>query len=365
MRILIDTNVLYDYYGRQKLFGKDNKSINNLKLIRVLNASKNEVSLSSVSIVEVLVMLSEETELLQDVLKFILEKKIHIINNGIYTFTLDELRLLASCEQYVLKLKCKELVKLKIYSEGHIGVVLLSLLLQVFLLFYFEREEQRNPLFAKLDDIAKSRVKGFIHDVVLNKNFEGKYKQKSKTIRKGLAKAYALGGKGGSPLKASRILYNNFITVHLAAVSAYADNLIRNYFDQNIELDSEKALNESKDAEVIFNNLENAYKATLKLEKRYRKTFSRNFIEDNINEITKMWKQSNWLNDYQIDYALRLITTWFNQGVKAEKNDILDFLIIGCLSDQYLLTFDKDIVDYLESINHKSVDLIRNMMLQK
>lgn len=364
MNVLIDTNIFYEYYGRKKLFGHNNKSINDARLYTLLNCSNTYVSLSSVSVVELIVRLKDEPKKLKDVMKFIIDKDIYIKNHAIYNFDFDDVFKMSIEQESMIKFHVKPILKAKSKSESSVGIALASLLLETYFDFYFEREELRNSKFRNLKTEDKEKLKLYIHDRVLGSRIDYIFGEELDVIHRAICSGYYSKKKDASALKNSKEALNFFIGKHIITITAFADNMIKNYINESYHETLSLALEHNKDVSKFIKDVGNINRTISSIIKKTRQDFNLDFFrqynESYIERVSKLEK----LNKYQIEYSGELITSWMNKGVKAEKNDVLDFLILGGLEDEIFLTLDKAVVNYLNSISHKSIEYIDRLRIK-
>jgi len=362
MRVIIDTNIFYEYYGREKLIGNTSANINLSRLNRILDAPMNKVVLSSVSVVEIIVRFRKDPEKLQNLIQYILDKKIDIDSHAIYKFNLDDLNSIATCNNELLKFKIKPILKEKIFAESYNAIMLLSLLLEIYLVFYFDERESIGDEFENMNVVEKSRLKSCIFNIVLDDPKMDFYSSNVRKIRKLLKKAYASDDNSMSPSNVSKEAYNDFILFNLNKIMWCTDIIIEHYTKKNQEVDFFENFYLSLENKMLDSSINNVNKIIAKQLKRYRKQFNNDYVKEKFDDFAYMWKKNGVLSEIQAKYGLNLISNWIQTGVKAEKNDVLDFLILDCLdSSDLFLTLDNDLVRFLSELNHDSMEYINRI----
>lgn len=361
MNFYIDTNIFYEYFGREYISDKINMKVNHNRLYRILHSSNNNVSISSASVTEIITKFMDNPLLLKKMLKFLIDEDIEIKNHAITSYEFKDIFNMAISEQ-MDSFMLKKILELKLEAESSIGIVLCSLLLMVFLDFYLSREENRNEKYANLPDVEKQRLNAFIQNSLLNDRVEMIFNADTKKVKKKIGRGYRINSSNCSPLKASKVAYNQFIAQNLITITVFAENMIKNYLGEPYSTEIEDAILSNYDANKMLNNSSHVVKSVSNIIMKYRKEFSIDFVKDNKDKYLAEWNLKPIQNKYQLEYAFELITKWLQKGVKAEKNDVIDFLVIGGLDDEIFLTLDNELIGYLKTKNHKSIEYINRII---
>ena len=361
MNFYIDTNIFYEYYGRENLGDQINININHDRLYRMLHAENNKIFISSACVTEIITKFKESPEILKKMLKLIIDENIEIKNHAIVSYDFNDIFDLVIAEK-IDSYKISKILESKIEAESSVGIVLCSFLLMVFLDFYLCREEARNKKYSSLPVDERKRLNAFIQKTVLNDRSNIIFTSDVKKVKKKIRKGYKINTSDCSALKESKKAYNEFIARNLIIMVVFAENMIKNYLGEQYSLEIESAISASYEANKILKESDHVAKSVATIIKKYRKEFNIDFIEENKNRYLSDWNIQPLQNKYQSEYVMELVTKWLQDGVIAEKNDVLDFLVLGGLDEEIFLTLDKELINFLKHKGHKSIEYIDRIM---
>lgn len=168
-----------------------------------------------------------ELDKVRELLRFIINNKINIINLGISDIDIKELYKLVNCSNALLKEYLKEYRRKKIATESGFAAVILMLQLKLYVNFYLEREERINVSFRNLSEDKKDKIKSNAFGILLSDNFEESLKELESIFKKVLQKAYAIENKKSK--RWIKSVFNNILYTKCETFTLFLKFFIDNY----------------------------------------------------------------------------------------------------------------------------------------
>jgi len=365
MDILIDTNIFYEYYDRRNLDEPCSSKVNHIRLNSILNNPSNTIALGSVSIIEIMSKFRNKPDAIQDMIRFMLKKNIRCYFQGIYDFSENDLIMITKCKPYIVKKIASDYLKMKIEIEAEVGIAFCCFVLQFYLDFFFAREEMANNNFSNINQKEKLRLKAYIQKSLLNDKLSTHIEKEERGLRQKLRKGYATEKSN----KVAKVPFNDFLTKYLILTSVYARAMVDNYViglsDNEIENIVMDMIEKNFDSATFFEFHKHAVLALSKVQKDYRKKCNEDFFSVMSEKMKRPWIESKQFSNLQVEYVMQLYKNWCKDRIKIEKNDVLDFFILGSIKDDYFLTLDKRLVTFLDTQQHKSINLINRIKAKK
>lgn len=358
MKFLLDTNALYSLYGREKLGMAQNSRINETRLRNILSNSNHHIYVSTVTLHEIFTYLGkdlkndQDLDKVRDLLRFIINKQINIINLGISDIDLKDLISLINSGNSLLKIHLKDYRKEKIITEAGFATVILMLQLKLYVNFYLERQEEVNENFSNLSEDKMDKIKSDIFGILLSDNFEESLESLESIFKKVLRKAYAI--KNEDEKKCVKNAFNNILYNQCEVFTLFMEFFIKNYGNMKLsenELYEEfiKIKKNSQNFSLIDQNPDHINASISMMINQFEKLTDIKFIKRHKQDIVDTWGTSNWFTKHQAKYIALLFEKWIKDSSKYEKNDMLDMLILAALDikDLAILTFDSKMQNYI------------------
>lgn len=343
-KVYLDTNVLYEL-----LDINHNQKLDKDALLRYIN-SLDKIYLPSVVISEILIHYRDDDDMLIKILKFIGDSKYEIVMSKYLSFSgnYDMFNLTdeSLIRKYLPNFKrvINGLLETKIREESSFMLLFykISVLHMIWLICKLFSDDQEQEL--KFLSFFKEGLNIFIavYDMTFNEALTQGYAYNDEIH---LAK---------SAFSVSSKMSIDFII--------YALENLHNYTNKELSSEHKKLLKKLK---RYFN--EKANEQPLKvmnwLEKKYTTESIENAESEKIETFTEMFKtqlSSHGINEYYVDYIMRMFNRWRCEGNKFEKNDIWDMVVLTSLEDpgSILVVFDDNSYDFLKEKGHRSIEII-------
>ena len=354
MRIVLDTNAFYAYYGEEKIGLQKNNKIKT-GFIKILN-TENEVCISGATVCECLVRFrNENVEKILEVLSFIANNNLKIIVCDYFpSMTSFNIVKLLEYTEDELRNSLNDYMELKVRIEAAFAMHFMGLLLVQYSLSYFD-----GAGFFKSQSEIPEDIK--LRNSIILLSFTHYIKDITKPIQiklvSMLRKGYNISFEKVESIlrdEFNALLFENMLrwTNFLEVVTTTRPSEINSISIEKIFIKSKKVkkINEKSDhINKLISNLDRnlGHKSSIYLKSIYE------FLLGNKN-----------IQQTQVDYMIRLLSKLGGENPKKfEKNDILDMLILTVLNDKdnILITFDEDVQDYLVEIKHKSIQYIEKV----
>ena len=358
MNFILDTNALYSLYGREKLGMEQNSRINETRLRNILSNSNHHTYVSTVTLHEIFTYLgkdlnkNEDLDKVRDLLRFIINKQINIINLGISDIQIKDVITLINSSNPSLKIHLKEYRKKKIITESGFATVILMLQLKIYVNFYLEREENVNEPFRNLSKNKRDKIKAVAFRILLSDNFKESLESLESIFKKVLRKAYAI--EDENEKKCVKNTFNNILYNQCRVFTLFLECFIKNY--ENREFSDNELYEEfigiyksSENCTLIGQKPNHVNGSISTIINQFEKMTDIEFIKRYKQDIIDNWENSNRFTKHQAKYIALLFGKWIKDSSKYEKNDMLDMLILGALDikDLVILTFDGKMQNYV------------------
>ena len=280
MNLLLDTNALYYYYGREKLELTKDPKVDITRLNTILEDQDNLVSISTITIIEFLVRYRKKLTLIKDVLRFLVIKRIDIIHLGIADFSIYDIQKFIRASDSIIEMKLKSYLKEKIKIEAGFATSILLLLLKIYLNSYLEREERINIHFKALPERERNKRKSELLSLLLSNDIQESLKSCNSTFTKVLRKGYAIEKEG----RFIKDAFNNVLYINYAVYSCFTEFFIKNYdtmefTDHQLRIELQEIVTKITNFNFIENRPDYASNGIMKNIKDFKKNRQVVFID--------------------------------------------------------------------------------------
>lgn len=344
-KIVIDTNILYSWVG---ISTNEKFTQNDIDIF----SEKNELYITTASIIELLVKFRYDIEKIKLCLKPIIDERLLIIGIGFLPIQSEKIKRIYFSEKLSeTSTKIDSLLQLKIGKEAEMLRFLLFCILGG--MFNVIREDRGYKFSGQGQDNL------FIHasNILLLSNSDFVYETFFESLKKGY--------QTNTEQQSVREVFSTLITSIL--------NLwIMNYYfvKHSLLLDDFKNLDparlESCKIDLTSDNFHYVFKEYI--ENPFAILSKKNFIpltDKYINELKSHLKSHELITEQVLEFILISLSKSFHDGAKINKNDAVDLLIFYSLSLKgfKLITLDKKMAKAIEQIDKKSYALITSLRL--
>jgi hypothetical protein len=336
MDLVLDTNAFYYYYDLVKNGVSTNEMILPEKVISCF--VNNKLFISSYSVYEIITKYLNNPQLIREYFLFLKEKAFGLIATSNLSINPSIMNDLSSLTNSKLKARLHRFRKEKVELES-----------QYILVFFLSLFNQLMRLIT-LDISIDCQMK-----------FYGPYIKKRKVRLKGDFKRELYKGYDkGDVDKLIKVKFDSLLRHELKL-----GVLLANLSCSNIIIKTQDEFDEAVNTCDIV-SLPNRYNENINRfiakESLYFAVKSKTKIDELFADFYEQLGNSGF-HTIQIGFINDLMQKWGIRGAKFSKNDIFDMLIVSTLSDEKLalITFDKNLIEYLEEINHISVRFIKRI----
>lgn len=362
MNIVMDTNVLYHLYGRNKLGMVDNNNkINNIRLNALVR--NNDSYITSITLIEIMTRFRSNPEIIRDLFQYIVSHNFSLISLGISDISYDDLVNISNSSNDIIKFKIKQIIKDKIRAESHFASIMLLIELEQYYYYYFEKSK----LFNKNFNQYPLDIQIIIRDSFFEKYFNcDLYSRIKRILRKALKNGYSIDQNNRMADKYLKRAFDEILKDECASFLLFLNLIIDSNLDliinwgnfENINMPRYQSLIEQiinqDDYTRLFSENNNINRCIRNVLSKFEKQSGLAVYEEYKFQLQETSKPID--TKIPVEYIGKMMDHWLINGSKYEKNDILDMPILRVLTlDKFvLITFDEMMQEYIREIHHAS-----------
>lgn len=361
----LDTNALYSYIGREKLGFQSGVSVDTNILNNFLD-NRDDKALASSAYIEAMVKFRNKPELAKFINHFMYEKGLRLFNNVQYFgYDTNGFWIVSNLNEHDLRSYTKNtILPNKIDIEIRFSVIFYEIMVLLYLKNVIDTEYTVCQVHLKpIGEFIKEKTIDYVQDslkAVLEDAYENHEGKEEQILKNAYIDLLEMGCK--------------FVDVTMKML---CDNIDENSFDKKLR-QIEKIVND-KYAQMKMNRSQNYLMETIDAIFVKDITFI-NAVKPAVATMFSQYgkafngKERFAFKEFQLKYLEEeMFTAWMQCNQKLRKNDIFDFLFLGCadykdntpsaniLIDKstYLLTFDDRMDKFIEKHKPSNGKIIR------
>lgn len=361
----LDTNALYSYIGREKLNFQSGVSIDANALNCFLDC-RDDKALASSAYIEAMIKFRNKPELAKYINDFIYEKNLRLFNNvQYYGYDTDSFRIVTNLDACNLQRHInKSILPNKIDIEVRFSVMFYEIMILLYLKYVMDTEytvcqTHLKPIGEFIRDKTLAYVESSLKSVLEDayENHEGKEEQ---TLKNAYIDLLEMGCKLVDITM--KMVCTNFNE------DTFQDNLKRIEDEIN---DKYNQMRLNRPQNYLMENMDSIFIKDMTFLNIAKPAVAKMFSEQG-----KAFhgKEKYAFKEFQLRYLEEeIFAAWMQSNQKMRKNDIFDFMFLGCadyrdtspaenvLIDKstYLLTFDDKIDRFIEKYKPMNGKIIR------
>jgi len=345
MRIVLDTNAFYAYFGEKNLnILTPNQKIDRDKFNDLISSPNNEIVISTVTIYEFLVKFRDDIQIIRNGLLFIKNNIGKIYIDPIMPFEVDDFRKLLAMSDSNLSSTINNYLEKKIDIEASYSSYFLGLLVA-----------QCTDMFLKTDtNFQTSQVLMTYLQCVPNNIMATK-------------EVFVLALRDGYNLhdeeKVVKDRFNEIIYEFLSSWLSFLELVKIHPSSELTDIELHNLFEKIKSENHILKKIHRIQREKNNLSEWITRYIHSSLEPSDFVKALRCALKKRGVNEIQIKYMDWILAKMVNKGAKFSKNDILDMLIAFVLkdSDIVLISFDEDMQDFIENIKHVSLNYINQV----